>query len=602
MSDTQLIKDKIDVVSLVGEYVQLKPAGINHKGLCPFHREKSPSFMVNRERQSWHCFGCAKGGDIFSFIEEIEGMDFVEALKFLAGKAGVELTDRRGSSSKETGQKQRLKEIVAEAARFYHKVLLELPQAELAREYLQKRGLTNETIEAWQIGFIPDQWDLLTKYLLKKGHGVDDLIAAGVTIQREGSDMVSGRGFYDRFRGRIMFPLSDIHGAVVGFTGRVLVETEHSGGKYVNTPQTPLYDKSRVVFGLHKAKQVMREENLAVLVEGQMDVIACHQAGMANVVATSGTAMTEHQVSLLARYTKNLALAFDADKAGQAAADRGIDVALKQEMNIRMIRIPEGAGKDPDECVKKNKEVWFQAVKDAEDVMRWYMRQALVDKNVAQPKDKQAAATFMLLKIDLLQSAVERDHWFRELSLAVGVEVDVLKEELKRLKNAKKDPPKALVLSKDVKEVDRVVTGLPPTRLERQFEQFFELLLRFPSLAPGAITAAPEAGLSTSAYGPLYEWLKSVYTTPDFTPGRPLPVPSDENLSSHIARLVMKSELDFGEMTLADAGLTLKSLTEYITAEIRKERRHELLLAIQEANKRGDAAAEMALLQTFQSL
>jgi DNA primase len=597
MSDTQLIKDKLDVVSLVGEYVQLKPAGVNHKGLCPFHREKSPSFMVNRERQSWHCFGCSKGGDIFSFVQEIEGIDFVEALKLLAQKAGVELTDRR-TNPKEAGQKSRLKEVMAEAARFYHNVLIELPQAEPARAYLQQRGLVDNTIEAWQIGFIPDQWDLLTKYLLKKGHSVDDLVLAGLTIQRDGAVAGSSRGFYDRFRGRIMFPIWDVHGSVVGFTGRVLVETEHSGGKYVNTPQSPLYDKSRVVFGLNKAKQAIREHDLAVLVEGQMDVIACHQAGMENVVATSGTAMTEFQIQLLARYTKNVAIAFDADAAGQAAAKRGIDVALTEGMNIRVIRIPDGAGKDPDECVKKNPDVWRQAVKDAEDVMKWYMERALKDKDVSKPKDKQEAANMMLPEIARIPFAVERDHWLREFSLALGVEIDVLKEDLRRHGKGQE------------KTVGRVAAPapaqptapVPATRFEQLLEQYFELQLRFPGVGHASLLALNPEWLSTSVYAPLYEWLKSVYTSPDFAPGRPLPVPSEENLSSLVARLVMKSELDFVGLSVADQPRDLKELVTYIEAEWKKQRRHDLLQAVQEANKRGDIAAEMAHLQAFENL
>ena len=259
MSDVDLIKDKVDVGDLVGEYVQLKPAWVNLKGLCPFHGEKTPSFMVNRERQNWHCFGCNKGGDIFSFIQEIEGMDFVEALKLLAARVGVEL--RLRASEKNSSEKARIKEINSVASNFFHNVLTKMEASASAREYLEKRGLKERTIIEWQIGFIPDQWDLLTKYLLKKGYSIDDLVTSGLTIKRDGADSQSGRGFYDRFRGRIMFPIWDVHDNVVGFTGRVLVETEKSGGKYVNTPQTLVYDKSRIIFGLNKAKQSITKKD-----------------------------------------------------------------------------------------------------------------------------------------------------------------------------------------------------------------------------------------------------------------------------------------------------------------------------------------------------
>ena len=345
MSDTDLIKDKIDIVDFIGEYIQLRPAGSRHKACCPFHQEKSPSFMVSRERQSWHCFGCGKGGDVFSFLQEMEGMDFVEALKYLAGRAGVELTTK--VDNVRTDQKAKLKSINIEAARFFHKFLVQMDAAKGARAYLTERGVSDETIQEWQIGFIPDQWDLLTQYLLKKGFGIDDLVLAGLTIKRDGADRNTGRGFYDRFRGRIMFPICDIHGSVAGFTGRVLVETEHSGGKYVNTPETPLFDKSRLMFGLHKAKQPIKQEQIIVMVEGQMDVIACHQAGMKYVVATSGTALTEHHVQLLKRYAPDLYLAFDSDSAGERAAKRGIELALEAGMHVKIIQIPEGAGQNP---------------------------------------------------------------------------------------------------------------------------------------------------------------------------------------------------------------------------------------------------------------
>src|SRR3989338_997099 len=252
MADTQTIKDRIDIVQFIGEYVPLKKAGANWKARCPFHNEKSPSFMAHQDKQFWHCFGCGKGGDIFSFVQEMEGLTFPEALRLLAKRAGVAV-DTFASEINQS-QRNRLLEINAAAAYFFHQFLLDMDAAKAARDYLERRQVKKQTIIDWQIGYISDQWDLLTKYLLKKGLGIDDLVAAGLTIKRDGADAASGRGYYDRFRGRVMFPISDTHGNVIGFTGRVLVETERSGGKYVNTPQTILYDKSRVLYGLNKAK------------------------------------------------------------------------------------------------------------------------------------------------------------------------------------------------------------------------------------------------------------------------------------------------------------------------------------------------------------
>src|SRR3989339_1055353 len=425
MTDTQSIKDRLDIVQLIQEYLPLKKTGANWKAPCPFHREKTPSFMVHPEKQIWHCFGCGKGGDIFSFVQEIEGMDFPETLKFLADKAGVKL-ENNFQSEVQKSQKNRIMEINAKAAYFFHRFLLDIPGAKSAREYLERRRLKTETIEKWQVGYIPEQWDLLTRYLLKKGYGIEDLVASGLTIKRDGADAQTGRGFYDRFRGRIMFPLSDAHGNVVGFTGRILVEKENSGGKYVNTPQTPVYDKSRVIYGLDKAKSEIKAKDLTVMVEGQMDVIACHQAGMKNVVASSGTALTEEQVHLLKRYSNNLNMAFDMDEAGQNAARRGITVALKDGFGVKVIRLPKDAGKDPDECLKKHPQIWFDAVEKAQEVMEWYFEKSFTNRDLNNHKNKQVIANELLSEIALIQYAVERDHWLKELGSQLAVEVSVL--------------------------------------------------------------------------------------------------------------------------------------------------------------------------------
>lgn len=601
MSDTQLIKDKLDVVTVVGEYVALKPAGINHKGLCPFHREKSPSFMVNRERQSWHCFGCAKGGDIFSFIQEIEGLEFREALQFLAQKAGVTLTERSGPT--DTSQKARLREVVAEAARFYHKVLTELPVAQPAREYLAQRGLKQTTIEAWQIGFVPEQWELLTQYLLKKGFGIDDLVAAGLTIQREGAQ-AGGRGFYDRFRGRIMFPIWDVHDTVVGFTGRVLVETENSGGKYVNTPQSILYDKSRVVFGLNKAKNQIRSEDFAVMVEGQMDVIACHQAGMTNVVATSGTALTEFQIGLLKRYAQTLLIAFDGDAAGQQAAERGIDLARSAGLAVKVIRLAPEAGKDPDEALKKNPQAWWDAVKNASDIMEWYLQRGL-DTNLADPRAKQAAINYVLQKIVLIPFAVERDHWVRELAGRTGEDMAILRENIKELKNATAAPAKAKVVAVEPEGPKPVVL----TRAAQLAERWLVLALRFPTLF-AAYWQKPDpalqaAALSTPRLAPLYEAAQNQYTATTSVSSASLrEALYDETVGAEnlVDVLLMRGELDFFGLQEADARQELANIQHALHADWLKIRRSELVTALTAAERANDSAAIQRLLGELQSL
>ncbi|MFA6426922.1 MAG: DNA primase [Candidatus Magasanikbacteria bacterium] len=604
--DVQAIKDKIDVVDLISEYVQLKPAGINHKGLCPFHHEKSPSFMANRERQSWHCFGCNKGGDIFTFVEEMEGMEFREALKYLADKAGIQLTNQF-KSEVESSQKNRIKEINTEAARFFYNFLLKMPVSQGARDYLNRRALIQETIDEWQIGFISDQWDLLTQYLLKKGFGIDDLVASGLTIKRDGADMHSGRGFYDRFRGRVMFPIWDIHDTVIGFTGRVLVETEHSGGKYVNTPQTPVFDKSNLVFGLNKAKKEIKAKDLIVMVEGQMDVIACHQAGMSQVVATSGTALTEKQIHLLKRYSMNLNMAFDADAAGQAAAKRGIDLAVQSGMNVKVIQIPAGAGKDPDECIKKNKQTWFDAVQNAQEIMQWYFTRAFAGKNINDSKHKQQIATALLTEIKNIPFAVERDHWMQELGNKLHVDVEVLREDMSRLKREVKETRSQSRSERDPatagkSEVQNSNVIVKKTRLDLLIERLIALILKYPAI-PASSVWIPVSNLSTSSYLALYERIKNEYTNSNSidleTLRREYAQDGAENI---IDILQLQGEKEFSDISTDDAKKEYEGLVLSVKDEWLKEERKRLQNEINDAERSGNAEMLNELMKQFSSL
>jgi len=612
MSDINLIKEKLDVVDLIGEYVQLKPAGVNHKGLCPFHHEKSPSFMVNRERQNWHCFGCAKGGDIFTFVEEIEGMEFREALKYLADKAGVQLTNIFQNEA-ESSLKNRFKNINKDAVNFFYNFLLKMPTSEGAREYLQKRGLMQETIDNWQIGFVPEQWDLLTQYLLKKGHAIDDLVVSGLTIKKDNFNGRTMQGFYDRFRGRIMFPIWDVHDAVVGFTGRILVETEKSGGKYVNTPQTPLFDKSSVIFALNKAKKTIKEKNFVVVVEGQMDVIACHQVGMTNVVAFSGTAVTaeldsnksdaekqKKQIGLLKRYTNNVSMAFDTDEAGEKAARRTISLAMSAGMDVKIIQIPEGAGKDPDECIKKNKEVWFEAVKNASEVMNWYFVRAFNNKNLDNPKDKQQVASELLDKIQHIPYAVERDHWLQELGHRLGVDISVLRDDLTRIKSEEKTLIEKKIFDKDI---EKKVINLPESRLDGLVKTFLILFLRFKDsvkVVTGLFSI--DLSLSTGKYNELYEKLKSMYNERNNDITHVRDYFSQENQENIVDVLLMQGEKDFFVFTEDEAKKDLQDLSKAIKEEWLKQERNRIQNELSLAESEGDVDRVNELMRDFQKL
>lgn len=575
MTDTRAIKDRLDIVQVIGEYVQLKKAGVNWKANCPFHREKSPSFMVHPEKQFWHCFGCGKGGDAFSFLQEMEGLDFPEALKILADRAGVKLDSY--ASEVNQSQKNRIFEINAKAAYFFHHFLLEMPAAQGARDYLQRRELKPETIKDWQIGFIPEQWDLLTQYLLKKGCGVEDLLAAGLTIKKDGG------GYYDRFRGRVMFPIWDAHDNIAGFTGRILVETEKSGGKYINTPQTVAFDKSRILYGLNKAKTEIKNKDFAVLVEGQMDVIACHQAGMKNVVASSGTALTLEQIKLLKRYSDNITIAFDADAAGQNAAKRGIDLALEQGMNIKIIQIPAGCGKDADECLKKDVVVWFKAVEQAKEVMEWYFAGAFAGADKRDPKQKQKIADTLLMEIIRLPFAVEKDHWLKKLGEELGVDSAILADEMKRLVSVKpKYSDEIQINRKNADESQKNWSEY--NKFALLTENIFALLLKFPQLTSEYLSNINDDFFSVGHYAGLYEGLKKVYNNKDVDLEATRNGLSKENQNS-IDILLLKADKDYGDFSAEEARKEIKILLSGVKIEWLKNKRQELNDKLKEAEK-----------------
>lgn len=424
------IKSRLDLIDIISEYFPMKQAGANYKALCPFHKEKSPSFMASKEKQIWHCFGCGEGGDLFGFVMKMEGLEFPDALKLLAAKAGVKL---KRQDPQLQSKKNALYDICDLSARFFHELLLKHPKAQIARDYIKKRGLKVDTVAGWQIGYSPDSWDVLLNFLKQKGFSESDIFAAGMAVKKEGDGQTAQQGmglarYYDRFRNRLMFPIKDVHGNVVGFTARVLDETRDKMGKYINTPQTAIYDKGRLLYGLDKAKTQIRKQNLAVLVEGNMDCISSHEAGVSNVVASSGTALTLDQVALLKRFSENIALAFDADLAGENASLRGIEIALQQGLNIKVITIPEG--KDPDDCIRNNPQDWIEAIKNAVSIMDYYFARTLNGLDMTKAENKKGAAKFLLSRISRLPDRIEQAHYLQKLSSAINVSESVLREAL----------------------------------------------------------------------------------------------------------------------------------------------------------------------------
>jgi DNA primase len=480
MRVSEEIKAKLDIIDVIREYVPgLKPVGVNFAALSPFKREKTPSFIVSPEKQIWHCFSTDKGGDIFSFIMEMEGVSFVEALRILAPKAGVEL---RRENPEITSKRNRLLDIMETAVNFYHKTFLESPLAAGARDYIyKKRGLSEATVMEWQIGYSPDSWDDLLNVLKKRGYTDLEANAAGLAIKKESASWRSN-SFYNRFRGRIMFPINDINGNPVAFTARVSPEREATEvmGKYINSPETMLYSKSRVVFGLDKAKQEIKSQGGAIVVEGQMDCISSHQAGFKNTVASSGTAFTAEQLKLLKRYSNNLSLAFDMDSAGQLAADRGIREAFAAEMNIKVITIPEG--KDPDELIRRDPEAWKKAVAAAQHVMAYYFDKIFAAYNIEESEGKREAARKILPIIGRLPDRIEQDHWLKKLADKLDVGETALRETLTKSRQAEK---RVVAPASAAAEAEAAVRR--ESREEKLSQSLLALVMKFPPFFDYAI-------------------------------------------------------------------------------------------------------------------
>ncbi len=448
LTPVEEIKSKLDIVDLIQEYVPLKQSGANFKGLCPFHNEKTPSFMVSREKQFFKCFGCGLGGDIFTFLQKMENLEFPEALKILAEKAGVKLV---AVSPEFQNFKTRLYDLHEAATQFYQNVLSTSPLGAKALQYLTvQRGLTKEIISEFRLGYAPESWEMLSKYLKSKGFSDQEIKQSGLVVEKAGATGANFRQFnyYDRFRDRLMFPIEDYHGNLVGFSGRAMPATsaglpaEVAGGesaKYINTPQTAIYNKSQVLYGLARAKNSIKEKNLAVLVEGNMDVIASHQAGVKNAVACSGTSLTQDQIRILSRYSKNVALCFDADSAGIAAASRGIELLWQNGLNVKVIILPAGL-KDPDELIKKSAAEWQQCVEQRINFMDYFINLNLAGKDLSEMDVKREVAAKILPWLIKVNQPLEEDHYLKVLSAKLNVNENNLREALKQMKARQKNP------------------------------------------------------------------------------------------------------------------------------------------------------------------
>ena len=405
-----------DIVEVIGSYFPLKRVGANFKALCPFHQEKTPSFMASPSRQTFHCFGCGAGGSVFRFVMEYEHVDFPAAVRKLAARAGITLIEERGAADegRQYETRRKLLKLHAEAAEWFHENLTKREIGKLARKYLKQRGITGEIAKGWQLGYAPDEWDAFGTWARGQGYDPRDLVVSGL-IKTKDDDRTS----YDRFRGRIMFPICNDVGEVIAFSGRLLKE-EEGAAKYLNSPETQLFRKGNVLFGLHKSKRALIEVNCAIVCEGQLDLISLFEAGITNVVAPQGTAFTENQARILKRFVDEVVLCFDSDAAGAKAAERSLDALLANDFIVRVVELPPG--EDPDSLVRRDgKERFDERVANARDFFDYWIDREIASVDLSSMGAKIQAARNLAATVSRVHDPVLRGEIVNKASARLGV-------------------------------------------------------------------------------------------------------------------------------------------------------------------------------------
>lgn len=475
-SPVQKIKERLKIEDVISLYIKLESSGSNLRARCPFHNEKTPSFFVSPSRNSYYCFGCSARGDIFTFVQEFEGLDFKGALKMLASRAGVVLDYK---NIKDDTEKDRIFLAMEEAGKFFEK---NLPANPKALSYLKSRGLNEKSITEFRIGFVVEAWHELFDHLKQKGFSEKEIETAGLAKKSEKDN----KSFYDRFRGRIMFPICDTSGRIIAFTGRIL-EDDGKSAKYLNSPETPIFSKSAVFFGLDKAKETIRKNNFSILVEGQMDLILAHQAGFRNTIATSGTALSDQTVSkenivsnlgLVRRLSQNIVLAFDGDKAGISAIKRAAKIALSLGMDVKVADMGEGL--DPADLIsKQGVDKWREVIRNSKHIILFVLDKAKKESNNDDRKLGRLVITEVLPYVAFLDSNVEQMHFIKKISDEIGIKEESLQEDLKKvIKNIEIEQKEIIELENNNREfarmdyIERKILGIIYWQKEKENPEF----------------------------------------------------------------------------------------------------------------------------------
>lgn len=566
------VRARLNIEDVVSEYVQLKRAGRNFKGLSPFSGEKTPSFIVSPEKNIWHDFSSNKGGDVFSFIMEVEGIDFRQALELLAQRAGVDLSVYDSKGSQEASkQKRRLLEAHQLAARYYQQSLL---QNSRALEYVfKKRALSKDIVQNFQIGYAPDSGDALVQFLLKKGFSKQELALGGLT-NRFGGDL---------FRGRMMVPLMDASGQVIGFTGRIIGD-DPNAPKYLNTPQSPLYDKSRHVFGLSQAKESIRKSDYAVIVEGNLDVVSSHQVGVTQVVATAGTALTESHLKALVRLTPNVRLAFDGDAAGLAATERAIPIAQQVGVELTIISLPSEV-KDPDELIQKDPALWQKAIDESENIVDWLLTQYTKREDMTAPAGKRRFTTAALAVVRSLTDPVEQEHFMQKIAAYTSTSLDTVKQKLEGTEQEM--APRAL---KPVHVSGEIVQ-------DPSAHQDSLLALALTNISVRELLGeVSEDMLATDERKAVLRYVRRanevVQTTPDDL----------QNYDTYVKILLLKADARYGDWSDEDRYFEAARLVRLTITEHKQTQKDALTKSLREAEDIGDDAEALRLRQALNEL
>jgi DNA primase len=573
MDAVEEIKSRLNIEDVVSEYVQLKRSGRNFKGLSPFTAEKTPSFMVSPEKQIWHDFSSGKGGNMFSFIMEMEGLEFKEALELLARKANVDLEQFRTTTGRARGlDKERLYAANEAACKFYQ---VQFSHSQTALEYVfSKRQFTKETALDFRLGYSPNNGSALIGYLKKQGFTEKEITQAGLTSRRYRG------GVQDMFRGRLMVPLADQQGRIIGFTARLLEDIQDAP-KYINTPQTPLYDKSRHVYGLHLAKESLRKDAFAVLVEGNLDVIASHQAEVRNVVATAGTALTEMHLKTISRFTGDIRLAFDQDKAGIAATERAIPIASKVGVRLSIVTIP--AGKDPDELVKKDPALWRDVITKPDYAIDWVIHRYRDQLDLEKAPEKREFSDVTLALVRQLPDKVEQDHYVQKIASILSVNPEAITSKLRETPSQRARK----TIRRDVRQ-DVKVNALELERKKLQ-DQLLSICMMRPGLRHHLdmvqIQYLPEENAQL-----LLEYLQE---NPDFD-GRLTASPQLKKIAEYIKIVSLQYETLYQDQDDADLGQEAKRLRTRLIEQYVKTKKAEIAYALEDAD---DSTSEKLLAE-----